>query len=170
MIDMAKTPSTIDELVEYLLSVGVATPDTLVPCSPAEVEEVREARRVDRLPPQYEQFLLAMGRRSGDLLRGTTFFYPGIVELADELLEVVEENNVEHLVKPGSVLLGMHQGVELYWMDDDPSGTTYEANETGPNPTHTWPSLLDCLLFETERHLRIKEKIRLRQEGLDGRA
>jgi hypothetical protein len=153
---------TMDELVEHLISVGLATPDTVVGCSPEEVEEVRQTQGADRLPPQYEQFLRTMGRRAGDLLRGTTFFYPGIVELADEMRELVVENTVTHLVKPGSVLIGMHQGVELYWME--PSGATYECGEIGPNPTHSWPSLLDCLIHEAETQQRTREEIRQMRE------
>jgi hypothetical protein len=158
-------PETMAELVDYLISVNMATRDTILPCSPAEVEEVRQTQGVDQLPPQYEQFLLTMGRRAGDLLRGTDFFYPAIVELADEMRELVVENNCTHLVKPDSTLIGHHQGVELYWME--PSGATYECSEVGPNPTHNWPTLLHCLMYEAETELRIRERIKQREQGMN---
>ena len=153
---------TMRDLVDHLLSVGLATPDTIKPCSPAEVEEVRQAQRVDRLPTQYEEFLLTAGRRAGDLLRGTDFFYPAIVRLADEMRELLVENKVTHLMRPGSVIVGMHGGYQLYWVEPgDPSGTTYFYAEGEETPQQSWPTLLDCLVFEANEQIRIREQYKV---------
>jgi hypothetical protein len=151
---------TIDDFAEQLISLGLATPDTIVPCSPDEVAEVLEAQHLDQLPEQYERFLLTMGRQAGELLRGTTVFYPAIVELVDEMCELVQDNNVTHLVKAGSVLAGMHQGYQLYWIEPgQPSGPVRMYVEGEKSVHESWPTWLDFLGTELERHQSIARKL-----------
>jgi hypothetical protein len=113
-------PHTMSSLVSTLVDNGVATADTIRGCSPAEVAEVRADQRVEQLPAQYEEFLLAAGRQAGDLLRGTDFFYPFVLGLADDRRELLDENDAGNLLPEGAVIVGMHQGYELYWLA--PSG------------------------------------------------
>ncbi|MGC7097223.1 hypothetical protein ACPZ19_21325 [Amycolatopsis lurida] len=149
-------PETIEELAAHLVERGLATAETLEPCTPEEVAQVREAQGVEALPPVYEEFLLRMGRRAGDLLRGTSVFYPGIVELADEMRDLLRENKVEHLVVPGSILLGMHQGYQLYWLE--PGGQVHQYEEMETEIMESWPSLLGFLSDETDRHLELRRR------------
>ncbi|AXB45016.1 SMI1/KNR4 family protein [Amycolatopsis albispora] len=123
---------------------------------PCTEEEVARVRGVGWLPQPYEDFLLRMGRRAGDLLRGTSVFYPGIVELADEMRDLVRENKVEHLIAPGSILLGMHQGYQLYWLE--PGGRVHLYEEMETEVRESWPSLLAFLRAEAERHLELKAR------------
>ncbi|TDD36896.1 hypothetical protein E1288_41240 [Saccharopolyspora elongata] len=149
-------------MASLLISSNMATPENIVPCTPREVEEVHEATGVEQLPKQYEDFLLTMGRRAGHLLHGTDFFYPSIVELADEMRELLEECGVTHLVQPGSVLLGMHQGGELYWMEPgEPSGAVFLYIENDDSPRRNWPSLRDFLITQTKEEQAIREKYNL---------
>lgn len=150
---------SMQDLVEHLALTGMASDETVVPCTPDEVDEIRQAQGVEQLPEQYEQFLLTMGRRAGDLLRGTTFFYPGLVELAEEMPQLLEENDATGLAREGSVFVGMHQGYQLYWLEPgDPSGQLcwYEEGEDAIG--QSWPSLLDFLVARAEEERRIKEK------------
>ena len=154
-------PQTIDELAAHLVERGLATEKNLVPCTPEEVAQVRETQDVDRLPPLYEDFLMRMGRRAGGLLRGTSVFYPGIVKFAGEMRNLLRENKVEHLVVPGSILLGMHQGYELYWLE--PGGQVHRYIETETDVHESWPGLLTFLLDEIERHLELRQRYNLRR-------
>ncbi|TDQ00957.1 hypothetical protein [Labedaea rhizosphaerae] len=140
--------STVGELADYLVARGIATPQTLVGCTPDEVAEVRVAQRVDALPEQYEQFLLRMGRKTGDLMRGTDLRYPKVVELADEMHELVEELGWGSFIVPGSTMVAMHGGYQLYWVE--PGGAAHLAEEMKENPVRSWPSLVDCLVFEAD--------------------
>ena len=150
-------PETMTELVDLLVSYELATPATILSCSPDQVEEIRVAQGVDRLLPQYEEFLLTMGRRAGDLLLGTDFFSPFVVELIDEMRELLADNLVEHLVRPGSVLVGMHQGYELYWLEPgDPSGPLYYYTEGKDAPIRDWPTLLDFLVWQAGEQRRLR--------------
>ena len=154
----SKKPETMAGLVEYLFSIGLATPDTIRPCGPEEVDEIRRVQGVP-LPAQYEDFLLTMGRRGGDLLRGTDFFYPGVIKYFDEVREFIDETGISHLIRPNSVLVGMHQGAELYWLEQgDPSGPLYWYQEGAEAPREVWPTLLDGLVWNAQNQVRIREK------------
>lgn len=154
--------STIEEFAEFLVARGIATPETLVGCTPDEVEQVRVAQRVDVLPEQYEQFLLRMGRKTGDLLRGTDLRYPKVVELADEMHELVEELGWASIIAPGSTMVAMHGGYALYWVE--PGGAAHMAEEMKDNPVRDWPSFVDCLVYEAQVLLEARAELRSSRE------
>jgi hypothetical protein len=82
--------------------------------------------------------------------------------LAEEMRELVVENNVEHLVRPGSVFVGMHQGYQLYWLEPgDPSGLLYWYQEGEQEPCRTWPTLLDFLVHRLEEQRQIMDRYNL---------
>lgn len=141
-------PHTMSLLVSTLLDSGIATADTIQGCMPAEVAEVRADQGVERLPAQYEEFLLTAGRQAGDLLRGTDFFYPTVLGLAGDGRELLDENDAGGLLPEGAVVVGMHQGYELYWLA--PSGELSWYKEGATAVHRTWSSLLDFLVDETE--------------------
>jgi hypothetical protein len=155
--------STIDEFADYLVTHGIATPETLVGCTPEEVEEIRVAQRVDALPEQYVQYLLRMGRKNGELLAGTDVRYPKVVELADEMHELIEELGWASFIAPGSTMVAMHGGYTLYWVE--PGGAAHMAEEMKENPVHSWSSLVECLVFEADRLLQLRERRAREQRG-----
>ncbi|WP_147455056.1 SMI1/KNR4 family protein [Saccharothrix australiensis] len=138
----------MSSFVATLLDSGIATADTVRGCTPAEVAEVRADQRVEWLPAQYEEFLLTAGRQAGDLLRGTDFFYPTVLGLADDGRELLDENDAADLLPEGAVVVGMHQGYELYWLA--PSGELSWYKEGATTVHRTWPSLLDFLVDQAE--------------------
>lgn len=147
-------PDTMSRLVALLLTSGLATVDTIRPCTPAEVAEVRTDQRIEHLPPQYEDFLLTMGRQAGELLVGTDFFFPRILGLADDARGLLTENNAGHLLPPGAVIVGMHQGYELYWLA--PSGELSWYKEGHQTVHRTWPTLLDFLVSQVKAQASIR--------------
>ncbi|MCA1195765.1 hypothetical protein [Saccharopolyspora sp. 6V] len=158
MSDQTK-PDSMAELVADLVDRGLAARDTIEPCYRDEVEEIRAVKGAEHLPAQYEEFLLIMGRRAGELLRGSDFFYPSVVELDGEMRELLEECNASHLAPAGSIYIGMHQGGSLYWMaPGDPSGVVSEYIEFQEKPSRNWPSLLEFLSDAADEQLRTKEK------------
>lgn len=150
-------PEDMDELVDHLRGCGMADSDTVIACTRAEVDEVRADIGVEKLPAHYEQFLLRMGRRAGELLRGTDFFYPAILGLSADGREFLEENGVAHLLAPGSIIIGMHQGYQLYWMDPgEPSGQVHFYTENSDDIAESWPSLLEFLVAEAAEERRAR--------------
>ena len=145
---------TIDELADYLVAQGLATPATVIGCTPDEVAQARVALGVDELPEQYEQFLLRMGRACGDLLLGTDLCYPWMVRLADEMPDMLEETGIGAVVEPSATFVAQHCGYQLYWLSRD--GTAHFADEGRDNPVRSWPSLVDCLKWEADRQLAMR--------------
>lgn len=152
----------IDTIVDYLIEHELARRADLVPCSAHEVAEIRTKQRIDRLPPQYECFLRAMGKKAGRLLVGTSIFYPSMITYFEEMQEFVLENNLANVV-PGSVLLGTHQGYMLYWLEPgDPSGLMHVCEESDlPDPeARTWPTFFDFLMSEAAEAVRMRDSRR----------
>lgn len=144
---------------EYLIRRGMATRQTIVGCTQAEIGEVCRVQGVDSLPQQYELFLLLAGRRAGQFLRGTDFYFP---DQADEEFvahahELLTENKVSHLMKPGSVVMGMHQGYQIYWIE--PVGAVNFYSETETSVRRTWTTLAEFLFNEAEREANLLEYI-----------
>lgn len=163
VVDPARAAATraVDQFADHLIACGLASPETLIGCTAAEVDELRASQHLDALPVQYEEFLLRMGKRAGDLLRGTDLRQPMMVELADELAELVGELGL--VLAPGSAIVANHGGYQLYWTE--PDGTTHLGEEHKDNPTHTWPSLVDCLRWEADRLLEAREYLHRSQEA-----
>jgi hypothetical protein len=136
-------PNTMTQFAATLLDLGLATADTLRPCTPEEVDEVRADQGVAQLPTQYEEFLLAMGRQAGELLRGTDFFYASILGLPKDGRELLADNDASHLLPRDALVVGMHQGYELYWLS--PSGELSWCKKGRQDVHRVWPTLLDFL-------------------------
>jgi len=152
-------PTSLKEFGDYLIHIGFATSGTLIPCDTEEVDEIRVSLGVNKLPEQYESFLKIMGRQAGTLLPGTDFFFPSIVELMDEARELLVLNNGNPLMRPGSLIIGMHGGYQLYWLEPgEPSGAVCFYSEVGNTVKQNFPSLLDFLVYEAERELELRLK------------
>ncbi|SFP32526.1 hypothetical protein SAMN05421810_102264 [Amycolatopsis arida] len=155
-------PDTVDDVVEHLVSLGLAAREDLVPCSATEIEEIRAVQRVPALPGQYVDFLRTMGRSAGRFLRGSDFFYPQLVELVEEARDLLAENDVAHLMLPGSVVVGLHQGYQVYWMEPgEPSGRVHWYDEGEESVTRSWPSLVDFLVAQADEQKRVIDTYRL---------
>jgi hypothetical protein len=136
------------DLAGSLIESGLATAESIVGCTPDELAEFRRVRGVAALPAQYGEFLTVMGREAGDLLRGTDFFYPVILEVGEWGQEVFDDNDMGHLFVPGSLVLGTHQGYIVFWLEPgQPSGPVHQYKE-GDKSAQTWPSLLEFLVSE----------------------
>lgn len=135
--------ATIEDVVAHLISTGLATEEQIVPCTAAEIEELRAAWGT--LPPVYERFLKTMGRRAGKLLIGTDFFYPNTLDIHDSGMEILREDDNLDLFPPGSTVIGLHGGYQLYWVEPDGAVRLY-TEETGI--IGSWPSLEEFLLAQ----------------------
>jgi len=156
-------PRSFQEFAQFLVDQGRATWQTIEPCTTDDIEELRITARVARLPEQYESFLKIMGRRAGDFLTGTDFFYPAISGLADDGREFLEENDATHLMVPGSVIVGMHGGYQLYWIEPgQPSGPVRFYVEEEDSVRQSWPTFLDCVVNEALKEIEFINNARRR--------
>jgi hypothetical protein len=162
-------PETIANLPALLIELDLASADTIWPCTLEEIVEVQASHPV-ALPPEYEQFLALMGRRAGDLLRGTDFYYPGILGLANAGRELLRDNDALHLLPEGSVILGMHQGYELYWLEKPGAVRWYKEGHRGV--FSSWPSLPAFLSSQARAQAQVRRARTTgdREPGLGGPA
>ncbi|RZS43805.1 hypothetical protein EV193_102786 [Herbihabitans rhizosphaerae] len=148
----------LDDLPEQLITLGLAAEATITPCTPAEVDEVRASHGVDTLSEPYERFLLLMGRGAGELLRGTDIYYPTALNLAEYTEEYLAENDVAHLFAPGSIVVAMHQGYHVSWIE--PSGVVHENVEPDTTIHKTWPGMADWLLTYAQAQRASRDRYR----------
>jgi len=121
--------------------------------SDGEIHEVCEDQGLECLPQCYIEFLQLMGRKAGQILRGTDAFYPDILGVKNDAHELLTENGVENLIGPNAVVFAMHQGYQVFWMadnhGDDPSVLMYQEGDEGVSGE--WKSFTSFLNDEAKR-------------------
>ncbi|TDC63718.1 SMI1/KNR4 family protein [Micromonospora sp. KC207] len=125
----------------------------LVGMSEAEVREVASDQSVSSMPSRYVEFLRLMGKAAGALLVGTDAFYPGILGLKRDGLELVTGSGLDGLVPSDVIVFAMHQGYQVYWMSselsDDPPVYMYQEGDKGVS--REWKSFTDFLRYELSK-------------------
>ena len=88
--------------------------DKNINLSPLSQQEIRdlELRLKIKLPIQYKDFLLSMGRGAGKFMQGSSVFYDDIFSLNEWGKELIEENGFKELPEDAFVFW-MHQGYQL---------------------------------------------------------
>ncbi|GAB3424957.1 hypothetical protein [Flindersiella endophytica] len=134
--------------------------DRLIGLTGAEVEQVRAAQGVERLPAAYERFLRTAGRSGHALLVGTDAFYPVLLEIPAWTRELLEENHVAELLPPDAVTIALHQGYHASWLttwrEDDPPVVEY--GEQQPFPAAGWPTFSAYLSDQLDRAIVAVER------------
>lgn len=106
--------------------------ERLVPCSEKDVRTIERKFKVS-LPPVYLRFLYMMGRSAGTYQRGSSCFYPELLELRDWAEELLLENNFKPLPEDAFVFW-MHQGYQFAFFrlseGDDPPVYYYHEVES----------------------------------------
>jgi hypothetical protein len=135
------------DITQQLREEGAAEPHEICGCSDEEIERIRVDQGVERLPASYIQFLRTMGRGAGELLVGTDVFYPEILGIKADAQVLFRECNFSVPTFEDSVVIAMHQGYEVYWLesckDEDPPVFLYHEYEE--TPRRRWPNLVEFL-------------------------
>ncbi|MFE7854100.1 SMI1/KNR4 family protein [Streptomyces sp. NPDC057403] len=122
-----------------------------------EIESVRVDQHIESLPMYYEEFLRNMGRCAGQFLIGTDAFYPEMIGIKHDALELLAENGASHLIAENAIVFAMHQGYQVYWLEpsgsDDPPVAMYQE---GSAELHTrWDSFSEFLADQSSRDLAL---------------
>ncbi|NUR03992.1 MAG: SMI1/KNR4 family protein [Streptomyces sp.] len=122
-----------------------------------EIEQIRDDQQVDSLPFYYEEFLRRMGRCAGQFLIGTDAFYPGLMGIKSDALELLAESGASHLMAANSIVFAIHQGYQVYWLEsergDDPPVAMYQ--EGGAELQARWESFSAFLIDQSSRDLAL---------------
>jgi len=136
-----------------LEDLGILASAELIGISAVEIGEVAQDQSVDSMPSRYVDFLRIMGRAAGHLLAGTDAFYPDILGIKRDGLELLADNGVSGLAPTDSIIFAMHQGYQVYWMpnslSDDPP--VYMYQEGDKSVTREWKSFTEFLCHELSK-------------------
>jgi hypothetical protein len=106
---------TIARIFDALVSSGGLSSSGLQGCSPDEIYSL-EQHFGCHLPLEYAEFMRVAGCKAGKLFNGTDIFYPRVLGLKSEALELLDENRKKDLLPSDGIVFCMHQGYELNYM------------------------------------------------------
>lgn len=113
-------------------------PPPILGCNLNEIEEIKVAQKVSKLPSIYEQFLLAMGKSSGDLYIGEDVHYHRLLLIKEFFNQELQTYKVSFSL-PNDIFVFMshHDVAFLYFLtesSDDPEIYVFEEpHESEPN-------------------------------------
>lgn len=150
--------SQVREYFAHLADEGLLEFEDLVGCDDAEIEQVRVAQHVRRMPEEYREYLALAGKRQGGLLRGSDWTFRDALVLAEDAREVLAENNLPADFIEGALIFFMHGGYVFFYFpadtleSNDPPVWMYE--EDAPEPPHEIFPSFTAWLRSTEPSLR----------------
>jgi hypothetical protein len=143
---------SIDELKLTLLKSGIASPLSILGCTPEEIREVEEFWGVP-LPAAYREFLAKMGRAAGDLFNGSDVHYPDMLGMREGLAEILEGHPYDLDLPDDAIIFLQTGGYEWLWIRSSEGGdpSVYELYEVnGPPAVVRWDHFTDCVAHTIE--------------------
>lgn len=154
---------TVGEFLAWLDSHGEGQ---IEGCIDEEIEALRRAQGVSRLPAPYEQFLRACGREAGSFQHGTVALYPLVAEGKESMLETLEDAGNPFQLPERSFVFTDHQGYHFWYFDDvdaEPAAV-WEWLE-GQEPQPFFRTFEDWLAAEAAYHDFVWARRAARQRG-----
>jgi hypothetical protein len=129
--------SDIELVLDHLINNVLAATEPPRGCSGREIEEITADQKVDRLPEAYTCFLKRIGRGAGELMAGTGAFYPQLIGAKDAAIELLTEDGAPIQLPPDSLVIGMHQGYQFFWLatvaQGDPKVLMFQEGDRTPH-------------------------------------
>ena len=125
--------TTTTQVYERLVSSGLATPDSIIGCSDAELTQIA-ANAGRELPTAYREFMTKFGKKAGRFLRDVEIFYPAVLNLKPVAAEIVhdyEEIRIE--LPPQAFVFAMRQKEQFMFFDgnsDEPPVKFYMSGDS----------------------------------------
>jgi len=123
------------DLVDKLLSVGVATTQTLAGCSELEIAQVQSSIS-GPMPRAYLEFLDVMGNGAGWLFQGSDIYFPDVLNCKNTAKEVIQTSDSGYKLAPTAFVFYSHQGYQFIFFDtkdgDDPPVYRFQQSSYQP--------------------------------------
>ncbi len=144
-----------EAIISCLIDKKICTKEEMEGCSLENVE-MREKNASLSLPLQYREFLLGIGRGAGILFQGTDIFFPSIIGLKTDAVNLLKENGENFTLSSVDFVFSMHQGYEFCYFNtsegDDPP--VYQYIEGSGSPMIVWKSFSDFLMDSIDIYSR----------------
>src|SRR4051794_23754807 len=110
--------SLIETLYEELINIG-EKPDSIVGCTPSEIEEIKLIQGVTNLPDMYYEFMSKMGQNSGKLFKGTIISYKAMkhFNFKEEAQNFLNDMDVKLKLPETAFVFFWHQGYIFLYFD-----------------------------------------------------
>lgn len=159
-------PTFVEQYADRLESAGLLVRGQRSGCTPDEIEQVRRAQGVYRLPERYRDFLAVLGREPR-LMRGSDWTYRDLLTLKADAEALVNENRDDPAFLNGALVVQMHQGYQFLYIpagsveEEDPAVWTYSEGEGPPRRAFdSFTALLDYAARELTVSRDVNEQLR----------
>ena len=131
-----------------LIAAGYAETDGQI-VGASHQELLQLARQVGGLLPTiYQDFMSVCGRRAGRFALDIDLFFPDVLELREEVLEMLEETDSQYRLSPTALVFAGYQGGQYLLFDcksgDDPA--VFRLWDDGQEPTQVAERLSSFLV------------------------
>lgn len=106
----------IDSFAQKIVQAGLATEETLVGCSEAEIHELARTFKL-RLPKIYVDYLRRMGKQAGDFLGECIRTYPGLLQYARQKAETLLEARTSYRLPDTAFVFVERYGCQFFYFD-----------------------------------------------------
>lgn len=145
------------QLLNRLKDAGIATSDSIKPCSQQDVSELEKAFSLT-LPVSYKYFLYAMGQGADKFLRGTDCFYRYLFKLRPQAERLLAKSKGDFALADSYFVFLGHQGYQFMFFDtnagDDPPVFHFVDFDEAPKKVND--SFSDWLKCRVEEALNLK--------------
>lgn len=140
----------IQEIKDELIRKGIASEDSIVGVSQAEIDQL-ESKLGVVFPAMYKQYLLLLGRKAGGLFDDVNCFFGDVAGLRGEVEEMIEEEGLEFVIPETAVVFSGYQGFQYHYFisegSEDPE--VYRLMDGGEPPekiTDTFTAYLKSII------------------------
>jgi hypothetical protein len=154
--------TSIVELKNEMTLVRPHMPRQFIGASQQEIEEVKEAQKVDYQPAIYEEFLAEMGHGAGYFYRGEFYTVERLLKLKYQLLEEMKKDQAQPNFPDDAFVFRGHHGYEFLFF------ITREKHENPPvyiyvsgqgEPKQIYDALVDHWNDEVELIWEVEERM-----------
>ena len=154
----------IDELINRLIDVGIATSDAIEPCTPEQIANIEKSNSIS-LPKSYKIFLSKMGSKAGTFMRGTDFYYRHLPKLRGCAEELLKEWDCSFTLSETDFVFLCHQGSQFMYFDtatgDDPPIYHYKEAQYEPQKVNdSFSNWLQCRVNEAVKIEELRKSLK----------
>ncbi len=132
-------------------------PGEIVPCPLEEIAFFEKQHQLI-LPLAYKEFLLIMGKKSGDLFSGSDVEFSILAELQLEANEILERS-IGKKLNPDEFVIFIHLNYSILFFSllagDDPPVYLFIEPEESPNIRMEYKSFSDYIFFQLDNCLKL---------------